>query len=143
MRRRRSAQREKILTIITARSDHPTAAQIFDELRRVSPSAGLGNMYRNLRILVEEGRVARRVFGDGIEHFDAVLGPHYHFVCGRCGAITDFPMELRTDLEEAARRLTGRAITGHTVQFFGLCESCDEKAGGKPGDPDRSKEVQS
>ncbi len=125
--RRRSAQREKIHEIIRSRSDHPTAAQIFDALRKVSPSAGMGNVYRNIRILMEEGRIKRREFNDGIEHFDAITSLHYHFVCEVCGAISDFPMPVQADLEAAARKLSGKAITGHTIQFFGVCEACGGK----------------
>ena len=127
MLRRRSAQREKIYTIIKARADHPTAAQIYDALRKESPAAGMGNVYRNIKILIEEGRVKRREFGDGVEHFDAITDLHYHFVCEVCGAITDFPLPVQADLEAAARKLTGKAITGHTIQFFGVCETCAGK----------------
>ncbi|MCU0373081.1 MAG: transcriptional repressor, partial [Ignavibacteria bacterium] len=44
-------------------------------------SLSIGNVYRNIRILIEQGLIINRDFGDGIEHFDAMTQIHYHFIC--------------------------------------------------------------
>ena len=84
----------------------------------------MGNIYRNLKILTEEGRVQYRDFGDGKEHYDANTDLHYHFICEKCGSISDFRMPEQTYIEEEAKKLTNNLITGHTIQLFGLCENC-------------------
>jgi Fe2+ or Zn2+ uptake regulation protein len=47
--------------------------------------------------------------------------PHGHFVCEKCGAVTDFPVRLgllEADLPE-------RALVRHMeVLLSGLCEKC-------------------
>ena len=126
--RRKSAQREKIYAIIRASAEHPTAKEVYDQLRKESPAAGLGNVYRNIGILLEEGRIVRRDFGDGIEHFDAVTNLHYHFVCESCGRVVDFSLPVQDSITELARRNTRHTVTGHAIQFYGTCEECNIKS---------------
>lgn len=125
--RRRSAQRERILEIVAAHNDHPTAAQVYDRLRLESKRASLGNVYRNLSILEEEGRLARKRLRDGLEHFDAIVSPHSHFVCEICGAVSDLELPLMDEMTDEARRLTRHDIRGGTVQFYGVCVECARK----------------
>jgi Fur family peroxide stress response transcriptional regulator len=125
--RRRSAQRERIYEIIRGTSEHPTAVRVYETLRREMPTASLGNVYRNIKILVEAGRIASRDFGDGVEHFDAVTGLHYHFICEQCGGVSDFQLPVKHDVIKLAQRYTKHKITGHTIQFFGTCATCGGK----------------
>ncbi len=128
--RRKSIQREKIYTVIHKSADHPTALQITERLRKEMPSAAVGNVYRNIKILIEEGRVKCRDFGDGVEHYDAVTDSHYHFICERCGKILDFHMPVQQQLEKKAGSRSGHIITGHTIQFSGICMKCKSKTKG-------------
>ncbi|HPA71511.1 MAG TPA: transcriptional repressor [Spirochaetota bacterium] len=125
--RRKSRQRERIYELISASMEHPTAQRLFETLKKEMPSASLGNVYRNINILVEEGRVQCRMFGDGVEHYDAITGSHYHFICERCRTVTDFTMPLQEEITAKARTMTGNTITGHTIQFFGICDACVKK----------------
>jgi Fur family peroxide stress response transcriptional regulator len=122
--RRKSAQREKILELIKCDPNHPTAQRIYDTLKKEIPSLSLGNVYRNINILVEEGVIVSRDFGDGIEHFDAITGMHYHFICDKCKTITDFALPVEDLIIKKAREKSGHTITGHTIQFYGVCENC-------------------
>jgi Fe2+ or Zn2+ uptake regulation protein len=88
--------------------------------------------YRNLTVLCEAG-VARRVPGaDDLGRFELaedLTGHHHHLVCSSCGAVADFGSSPRLErtLAEAARQVaeeTGYVITGHRLDFEGLCEAC-------------------
>jgi Fur family peroxide stress response transcriptional regulator len=128
--RRKSLQREKIYSIIQKSSDHPTALQVSERVRKRLPSAAVGNVYRNIKILIEEGRIQSRDFGDGVEHYDAITDSHYHFICERCGKIHDFHMPVQHQLEKKAGSRSGLIITGHTIQFSGICLKCKSKMKG-------------
>ena len=54
---RKSKQRQKILEILKSTEMHPTATWIYDQLKKEYPSLSLGNVYRNLNILVEQGSI--------------------------------------------------------------------------------------
>jgi len=127
IKRRRSLQRERIYEIIKNSSLHPTALWIYDFLKKDIPSIALGNVYRNLKILVEEGRIKNWDFGDGIEHYDALIKLHYHFICEKCKVIIDFMIPIQNNITKSAQKKTRHNLTGHTIQFFGVCEECNKK----------------
>jgi Fe2+ or Zn2+ uptake regulation protein len=88
--------------------------------------------YRNLTVLCEAG-VARRLPGvDDLGRFELaedLAGHHHHLLCTSCGTLLDFAASpaLEQALIEAARRVaaeTGYEITGHRVDFDGLCPNC-------------------
>ena len=118
-----SRQRESIKACLMSRHDHPTADAVYASIREEFPNVSLGTVYRNLNLLVDLGEVRRVTIGDGKDHFDADTGTHYHFVCHRCGSITDLPLEPFADLESKATPWTssGCAATAWRVtgtKFF-------------------------
>lgn len=132
--RRKSAQRERIYETVFAVKTHPTAKWVFDELRKRDPNASLGNVYRNLNILVEEGRITRSTYGDGVEHFDATTSPHAHFVCARCNGVYDLDVPAKK-LALILRGLqTAHTIERYRLDVFGVCEACGKRAKRKKGD---------
>lgn len=124
LQRRKSKQRERIYELVRASKNHPTAQTIYDRLKLEMPNLSLGNVYRNIAILLEEGRLQGGEFGSGTVRYDAVTAAHYHFVCERCGAVSDFDMAAREEITDAARQLSPHRITGHTARFFGICADC-------------------
>jgi len=122
--RRKSSQREKIYEIILSGRSHPTALDLYEMIRREMPAASLGNIYRNLGILVEDGRLIKIKFGDDTEHYDATVSVHYHFACRKCGNVMDLEMPVQEDIIAKAQKFCGHELTGHSIQFFGTCEKC-------------------
>lgn len=111
--------------------DHPSAHHVYDALKKEMPSSSLGNVYRNITILVEEGRITRKDFGDGIERYDAIPGMHYHFICDTCKMVTDFPMKRQDLITRKAREMSDHSISGHTIQFYGTCDKCRKRIKGR------------
>jgi Fur family transcriptional regulator, peroxide stress response regulator len=133
-KRRKSRQREMIYETIMSGASHPTAQDVYETLKTDNPSLSLGNVYRNIAILLEEGRIRGNDFGGGTVRYDAGAEAHYHFICERCGDVVDFAMPVLADLTEAARRFTTHRIHGHTLRFHGHCASC-AAAEAAPGGP--------
>lgn len=126
-KRRSSAQRNRIYGLIRANYGHPTAQWIYETLKKEIPQLSLGNVYRNLRILEEDGLVRSHDFGDGMEHFDAVTKPHNHFICEKCGSISDFDIPFDHTIVLKNIKGSGKIIKGHVHQFYGICEKCVKK----------------
>ena len=122
--RRKSTQRERIYEAIRASRSHPTAQEVYNGLKPEMPRLSLGNVYRNIAILLEEGRLQAGEFGCGTVRYDAVTSGHYHFVCERCGAVSDLDMPAAEGSTAEARRLSPHRISGHTVRFYGTCSAC-------------------
>jgi len=124
IQRRNSKQREKIYETIRSHNAHPTALEVYARLKKEMPSLSLGNVYRNIAILLEEGRIQGGEFGSGTVRYDAVTGSHYHFVCERCGTVSDFAMPAQNHITAAARSYSPHRIAGHTIRFYGVCAAC-------------------
>jgi Fe2+ or Zn2+ uptake regulation protein len=122
---KRSRQRERILEALRSTKCHPTAGWVYDVLKREYPELSLGTVYRNLNILRELGLVQVLRSGSTFDRFDADTSRHYHFVCEDCGKVEDVDFDLEQDLEERVSSLMGRTVTGHRLDFFGLCPDCE------------------
>ena len=110
--------------MIKKTSTHPSAQWIYETLRGQGESVSIGNVYRNIKILMEEGRVVKREFNDGNEHYDAVVHLHYHFICDRCKEITDFDLPVQGSLNHMANDFFDHVVDRHTIQFYGICKNC-------------------
>ena len=124
---RKSKQREYILDFLRKTDSHPTAQMVFDGIRGEFPNLSLGTVYRNLSILVEQGKVNRLQYGSTFDRYDADVYEHYHFICGECKKIFDLPLEPKEDLEAMAEEVSGHLVQGHKIDFFGICEECKRK----------------
>ena len=122
-----SRQRESIKACLMRRKDHPTADALYTSIREQFPNISLGTVYRNLNLLVDLGEIRKFSCGDGTDHFDYDTSPHYHFVCRRCGRITDIPMEAASGLEEKAAVHVEGTIEDHTIFFYGVCADCQQE----------------
>ncbi|MBO5057213.1 MAG: transcriptional repressor [Lachnospiraceae bacterium] len=125
MNLKHSKQRDSIKEFLKGRKDHPTAAVVYENVRKTIPNISLGTVYRNLTLLADIGEISRIHVGDGVDHFDADISPHYHFICRECGNVMDMDMD-KMDLEKAAGRNFCGEIEYHTICFYGKCEKCCE-----------------
>ena len=108
---------------------HPTADWIYDQLRDEFPNLSMGTVYRNLSILIEQGLIKKIDFGSTFDRFDANIGPHYHFVCERCGSIIDLELPVDAGLNDRVNRSTRFHANRYRIEFFGVCDRCQGNAG--------------
>ena len=120
--------RRIILDVVRATDAHPTAAFVYQRVRRRLPRVSLATVYRNLRMLAAEGFLAERADEAGMR-FDGNTGPHDHFTCLACGRIYDVPAPAR---RSARRRLPARAgfeVLDHRTEYYGRCGACRRPRG--------------
>jgi Fur family peroxide stress response transcriptional regulator len=88
----------------------------------------MGTVYRNLNILLEQGLIKKIDFGSTFDRFDANIGPHYHLICDRCGAIIDLKLPIDESLNQRVSQMTPYAARLHRIEFYGNCDRCREDA---------------
>ncbi|MBQ6714371.1 MAG: transcriptional repressor [Clostridia bacterium] len=120
-----SKQREAILKVLRNSKSHPTASQVYEEVRKEIPNISLGTVYRNLAILVEDGEIISVVVGDGNDHFDGDNSFHLHLHCKKCGSITDVPVDDKTI--EVMSGEEGFCIENAVCVVYGICRNCKEQ----------------
>ena len=121
---RHSKQRARILDLLHHTKSHPTAIMIFEDLRREIPSLSLGNVYRNLNILVLQGMIRELKMGSTYDRYDGTVAPHYHFICETCGEISDLDLPHDETLNKKVRALTKAQVNYHRLEFYGACAKC-------------------
>lgn len=121
---KKSRQRERILELLRSTDTHPTAGWIYDRLKPEFKDLSMGTVYRNVKILVEQGLIIKIDFGSTFDRFDADVSPHYHFICEGCGAVLDVPVPMEKKLNGKVEKATGFKIRLHRTKFYGLCNIC-------------------
>ena len=117
-----SRQREAVLNVLCSTKCHPTAAWIYENVRKVLPNISLGTVYRNLAALSEEGVILSLSVGDGYEHFDGNSAPHTHLHCKRCGKIYDAP--LKQDILSGTANENDFSSETTVYIVYGVCSKC-------------------
>ena len=119
-----SRQREAIKTCLMGRKDHPTADMVYMSIKQEYPNISLGTVYRNLQLLTDLGQTQKIKVGDGIDHYDGDVSPHYHFYCTKCHSVLDLEMDRVDMINDIASRNFDGQIQGHILCFTGLCGEC-------------------
>jgi Fe2+ or Zn2+ uptake regulation protein len=126
--RRSTRQRQLILDIVTASKEHPAAEHVYEIARRAIPAISLGTVYRNLRLLVEEGKLREVQFAGDVTRYDGFTSSHDHFYCRVCKSVLDLPTRPRGRRESELESQLGVTVERRTLDFYGVCAACS--AGG-------------
>jgi len=123
MQRRNTNQRRLIYEVLRSTDTHPTADWIYEQVRKEIPNISLGTVYRNLKILKEEGKIIE--LNDGKQsRFDARTDKHFHFKCAQCGGIFDIDSDGLISVNEDKLLDLGFYVDDLDVIFTGICFKC-------------------
>jgi len=121
---RMTRQRKMILEELRKVCSHPSADEVYEMVRLRLPRISLGTVYRNLEILSEHEEIQKLEIGGTLKRFDGNPEDHYHLRCVRCSRIDDAPIPPIKDIENMIRGATNYTISGHRLEFIGLCPDC-------------------
>ena len=121
---RKSKQKEAILRVVKGTTSHPTANWIYDQVRREIPNISLGTVYRNLKLLKEEGQILDIALDGTLNRFDGNTQYHHHFICEQCGRVFDLDEPVDKAMDDNVAQKTGFTVTHHRLEFRGLCIDC-------------------
>jgi Fur family transcriptional regulator, peroxide stress response regulator len=125
---RLTPQRLTILRILSKREGHPSAEQIFEQIRADYPTTSLATIYKTLSLLKNVGEVFEVTFASMGSHYDGNKPyPHPHLICTKCGQILAPPCESMAGIAEEIARQTGYKITHQQLNFLGLCARCQKE----------------
>ena len=127
--RRETRQRDAILEVLEGVRTHPTADWIYDEVRKKLPRISKGTIYRNLKVLEEEGKITELNLSGTVSRFEVKQHRHYHFRCEKCGRVFDLDVPVEKGLDDRVAASTGLKINCHQLEFRGLCGDCQSGQG--------------
>ena len=121
--RRLTDQRRVVLEVVRNTETHPTAEWVYHEVKKRLPRVSLGTVYRNLKLLAEQGLLAELAEGH-YTRYDGRVDSHHHFRCSACGRLFDLDEPIDRRLEERVASRTGFEVVHHRIEFFGRCSAC-------------------
>lgn len=121
-------QRIALLRLLATGDGHPSASQLYEQIKEQFPTTSLATVYKTLNVLKEMDEVLELGFGQGDNRYDGNKPyPHPHLVCIKCGKILDPDVGLAQDLIQEVAQSSGYQIVGHRLDFYGLCPDCRER----------------
>ncbi len=121
--KRMTKQKAVIFDIISSTTSHPTADWIYEQARKRIPDISLGTVYRNLQVLIHDGKIMELNYGKGQSRFDGNANLHYHFVCEQCGKLYDFACDDSLISGETFANVPGK-IQSYRLECYGICNDC-------------------
>lgn len=125
---RLTPQRVALLRLLSTSEGHPSAAQLYDQLRDQFPTTSPGTIYKTLSLLKDLDEVLELGFSDDDNRYDGNKPyPHPHLICIRCRKIVDPEVSMAQDLVRQVAQQSGYQITSHRLDFYGVCPDCRER----------------
>lgn len=115
-----SKQRHIIKEYIKNSKNHPTAEDIYNNLKEFYPKISLGTIYRNLNILIDIGEITKLTIENNPDRYDYISNEHSHFICTKCSMI--FDIEYIPEINH--NYFKDIDLLYYSTYFYGFCTKC-------------------
>ena len=119
-----TSQRLAIYSFILSRKDHPTAEQIYQEMKEKYPTLSLGTIYKTLHLLKKIGLIQELGFNEGSIRYDPDMEVHINMVCSICGKIYDYKAENVKEMWNVIISDLGIKTKRQRIDIYYNCDDC-------------------
>ncbi len=118
-------QRIEILKYLDDHRTHPTADEIYQELKKTNPALSKTTVYNSLEILKKAGIIQNLSICRSESRYDFDRDMHHHFLCTKCERIYDIDFKCpNMDKIHDKIREEGHQINEVHGYFKGICKNC-------------------
>jgi Fe2+ or Zn2+ uptake regulation protein len=121
---RQTEQRKAVFEALMSRADHPSAVEVFLQVKTRVPSISLATVYNCLEALAASGQVRMVNHDREPSRYCANLSEHAHLFCSLCGSVTDLPVYNPMPPDQIWQLPEGVTIAEQEVSFRGTCAHC-------------------
>ena len=122
-------QRIAIFEYLHGNIHHPTAEQIYADLKKSHPSMSLTTVYQTLHLFKELQLVEELGFLDKSSRFDPNTVPHVNIICPVCGTIRDYNTDTVRSLLDEITTIFNESPRAHRFEVYFLCDECKKNQG--------------
>ena len=116
-------QRLGIFRILEENSMHPSAEDVFKEIRESYPTISFTTVYKTLEIMEKMGEILKVTIDEQRKHYDPNTNVHHHIICSRCNKISDIKKEyVKPRLPREV--LDEFTPSSYHISFYGTCKKC-------------------
>jgi len=126
-KKRRTLQREKILTTLLRLKGHLSVEDLHLVIEAEGDtSIGIATVYRAMNLFRELGLVQEHALAGGKKTYEVTYrrNHHDHLVCTRCKKIVEFEHPQIEKLQREVCRIHDFAQTSHHMELVGVCSGC-------------------
>lgn len=113
-------QRLAVIEYLEGNTNHPSASDLFKEVKKKYPMISFATVYNTLRVLGEVNEIKQLTIGFDRVNIDPNTKPHHHFFCRECGKIIDISLKEEKEVKEIA----GHQVNDCQIYFYGICSQC-------------------
>lgn len=122
--------RTALIAILAKTTEPRTPQELLADLAKKGFRANKTTIYRQLEVLQHYNIVQEVRFADRTKRYELASesGHHHHLVCLQCQCIEDvaFPTDLDKQEKAIWEKHTFKVLQ-HSLEFFGICKSCQTK----------------
>ncbi len=116
-------QRLGIFRILEGNSMHPSAEDVFKEIRESYPTISFTTVYKTLEIMEKMGEILKVTIDEQRKHYDPDTNVHHHIICSKCNKISDIKKEyVKPRLPREV--LDEFTPSSYQISFYGTCKKC-------------------
>ncbi len=115
-----------VLHVLEAEHGHITSADVLAQVERINPAIGRASVFRTLELFTQLGIIRPTYISSSMTPTYVLMrgGHHHHVICTECKRFFEFD---DCDLETLTGNLQatlGVQISGHLLEFYGVCADC-------------------
>jgi Fur family peroxide stress response transcriptional regulator len=119
-------QRLAIYQALFHTKDHPSAEEIYQQVRKRFPMISLGTVYKTLERFHDVGLIQKVSPLTEVARYEANVSHHHHLICLECQTIQDFgdaDMDVKVSLPDG----NGFEVLKSQLVLQGFCAHCRPK----------------
>src|SRR3712207_4667426 len=117
-------QRAAVYDYLSHVAHHPTAEEVFLNVKRELPKISLATVYKNLEALVACEAISKLSYGDGSAGYDVRTDHHYHTRCLDCGRMWDLEAANGKSALALIAPQPGFTVSDFRLELLGHCQDC-------------------
>jgi Fur family peroxide stress response transcriptional regulator len=117
-------QRIAICRIALNSRAHPSAQEVYAEVKKIHPTVSLATVYKTLEVIRDLDLVQEINFPKRQARFDSYMNPHINLICLKCGIIKDLEDVAVKEITRKVAAATKFKPTGQRVDVYGICQKC-------------------
>ncbi len=115
-----TGQRRVIARVLSDAEDHPDVEELYRRAAALDGRISIATVYRTVRLLEENGILARRDFGGGRARYEPTEhGRHYHLIDVDTGRVIEFEDKEHERLMASIATRLGFDLVSHRLELYG------------------------
>ncbi len=115
-----------VLGVLESEHGHITSSDVLAKVEQINPSIGRASVFRTLDLFTQLGIIRPTYIDTSLTPTYVMMhgGHHHHVICTSCNRFIEFDDCGLEALTQNLEQTLGAKISGHLLEFYGVCASC-------------------